>query len=123
MGNPEIDELCQRIYKNHQRALELIWNRIKGGREGKDRFGSKLESQAAAINAAVTDQPQTPEEIHKTVKIKHQDVDLNRVKTHLKRMIERGHAVQTQQGYALANQVQPKTDQESAKPIQLLDKR
>jgi len=28
MNNPQIDELCQRIYKNHRQALELIFERV-----------------------------------------------------------------------------------------------
>lgn len=28
MDNPKIDELCQRIYKNHRQALDLIWERV-----------------------------------------------------------------------------------------------
>jgi hypothetical protein len=27
MSNPKIDELCQRIYKNHRQAIDLIWDR------------------------------------------------------------------------------------------------
>jgi hypothetical protein len=28
MSSPEIDALCQRIYKNHRQALDLIWERV-----------------------------------------------------------------------------------------------
>lgn len=28
MNNPQIDELCQRIYKNHRQALQLIFDRV-----------------------------------------------------------------------------------------------
>lgn len=28
MNDPQIDELCQRIYKNHRRALDLIYERV-----------------------------------------------------------------------------------------------
>lgn len=28
MNDPRIDELCQRIYKNHRQALDLIWDRV-----------------------------------------------------------------------------------------------
>ena len=28
MNDKKIDELCQQIYKNHHRAIDLIWERV-----------------------------------------------------------------------------------------------
>ncbi len=43
MDDPKIDELCQRIYKNHRRALELIY----------DRVGSPSAGVLAKVEAAL----------------------------------------------------------------------
>jgi hypothetical protein len=42
MNDKEIDELCQRIYKNHRQALDLIWERVGGPT-------SRVLSEAAAV--------------------------------------------------------------------------
>jgi len=42
MDDPQIDELCQRIYKNHRRALELIYDRV-----GSPAAGVLAEAEAA----------------------------------------------------------------------------
>jgi hypothetical protein len=34
MNDEQIDELCQRIYKNHRRALDLIWERVGSPESG-----------------------------------------------------------------------------------------
>jgi len=45
MDDPRIDELCQRIYKNHRRALQLIY----------DRVGSPAAGVLAAAEGAIQD--------------------------------------------------------------------
>jgi len=34
MNDPKIDELCERIYKNHRQALELIFERVRSQKSG-----------------------------------------------------------------------------------------
>ncbi len=42
MDDPQIDDLCQKIYKNHRRALELIYDRV-----GSPAAGVLAEAEAA----------------------------------------------------------------------------
>lgn len=42
MDDPQVDELCQRIYKNHRRALDLIYERV-----GSPAAGVLAEAEAA----------------------------------------------------------------------------
>src|SRR5207245_2855682 len=47
MNDPKIDQLCQQIYKNHRRALELIY----------DRVGSPAAGLLAEVTALIQEDP------------------------------------------------------------------
>lgn len=78
----------------------------KGGKDKKvatkakvdrDRFGSRLDSMAAAINAKVAGKAKTAEVI-----AEESGVALNRVKGHLKYLEAKGFAVKSDKGFAVA---------------------
>jgi hypothetical protein len=68
---------------------EVVVRKTKVGGEGRDRCGCRLSSQAAAINAALTAEPKSVEQIMFDSK-----QEKGRVKSHLKWMLERGYAVE-----------------------------
>lgn len=65
-------------------------------KEGKDKFGSRIGSQAAAINAVVTGKAKTIEVIAEETKLGNA-----RVRSHLKWMEENGFVVNGDKGYSL----------------------
>lgn len=69
---------------------------VKKNQVTRDAFGSRKTSQAAAINAALTKTPQTPQQLAEATKLK-----LHRVRSHLKYLEGRGHVVASDKGFAL----------------------
>jgi hypothetical protein len=74
------------------------------GKKGKpskevetDKFGCRVGSQAAAINAAITKKVQKADKIAEASKQKSY-----RVKSHLAAMVAKGHVKKTDKGYCLA---------------------
>jgi hypothetical protein len=66
MNDPKIDELCQRIYKNHRQAMDLIWARV-----GSNPSAGRRGSNTAKAYAALTDQPKTMRQIMNETGITH----------------------------------------------------
>lgn len=60
----------------------------------RDRFGCKEGSQAAAINAAITAKPQPAATIAEKA-----GLNAGRVRAHLKFLVEKGHVVETKEGF------------------------
>lgn len=62
----------------------------------RDAFGSKLDTQAAWINAAITTEPKTASEIAEAA-----GVSVGRAANHLSYLLKRGLVVKGEVGYAL----------------------
>lgn len=62
-----------------------------------DAFGCREGSQAATINAVLSDKPQSPDDIAKKAKL-----EVYRVRSHLQAMVGKKFVVRTDDGYKLA---------------------
>lgn len=59
-----------------------------------DRFGTRVKTQAAAINAAMTAKPQTTAQLAAKLKLPRA-----RVSNHMSWLMARKHIIKTEQGY------------------------
>jgi predicted ArsR family transcriptional regulator len=73
----------------------------------RDRFGNRVGTQAAVINAALTSKPQTAAQVAEAT-----GLNAGRIASHFKWLLERGHVVKTDAGYA----VKPAKKSSSKKP-------
>jgi hypothetical protein len=62
----------------------------------RDRFGNRVGTQAAVINAALTAKPQTAAQVAETT-----GLNAGRIASHFKWLLDREHVVKTADGYAV----------------------
>lgn len=62
----------------------------------RDRFGNRVGTQAAVINAALSSKPQTAAAVAEAT-----GLNAGRISAHFKWLKERGHVVQSDAGYAV----------------------
>jgi predicted ArsR family transcriptional regulator len=76
----------------------------------KDQFGSRVTSQAATINAAMTAKPQTVAEVATAT-----ELDPARVRSHLAYLVGKGFIVSGDSGYSLPTKKPAKAKPAKAK--------
>jgi hypothetical protein len=81
--------------------VERLLNRLGVAcREGRDRFGSRLESRAAAVNAVLSGRPKTMKQIMREAGLE------KTCYSHLGELVAAGLVVKTKQGFRLAGETE-----------------
>lgn len=90
--DPDTEAAISRAQRDAEKVVEGLTNKSKSGsgrkpKAERDRFGVRVGTQAADINAAMTTKPQTVEEVMKKAKVHNK----GRVTNHMRWLIDRDH--------------------------------